>query len=101
MVAKGTTPTFTLTFSDENLDLTQAVHVIATFRGAKTVEKSKTDLEISEKSVSVYLTQQETLALSQGDVLIQLNWTYQDGKRSASDIVKYSFSDNLLERIIT
>ena len=100
MVAKGTTPTFTLTFSEATLDLTQAEHVFVTFRGSKTVEKSDTDLTITEKSVEVYLTQQETLALSKGNVQIQVNWTYSDGKRSASDIVNYSFSENLVERVI-
>ena len=100
-IAKGTTPTITLTFTEATLDLTQAEHVYVSFRGVgTTVEKKDTDLTIQAKSIGVYLTQEETLSLYEGDVQIQANWTYGDGSRSASEIVKYRFTDNLIERVI-
>ena len=101
MVSKGTTPTFTLTFpNDSGVDLTQAAHVYVSFRGAKVVEKEDTDLTISERSIDVYLPQAETIALSDGIVCIQVNWTYANGSRAASEIVQYTFSNNLIGRVI-
>lgn len=101
MVSKGTTPTFTLTFAqDSGVDLTQAVHVYVSFKGAKTIEKSDAELTITERTVGVYLSQAETLAISDGVVQIQVNWTYGDGSRAASEMVKYTFDDNLIGRVI-
>jgi len=100
MITKGCTPTFTFTFSDETLDLTQASHVYVTFCGKQKIEKSDADLTIGAKQVEVYLTQAETLALSDRVVSIQINWTYGDGSRSSSQIVKCQIHDNLIERVI-
>ena len=101
MVAKGTTPTFTFTFpNDSGVDLTQAAHVYVTFKGEKTIEKSDADLTIAAKQVEVYLTQEETLTLSHGVVSIQINWTYSNGSRAASEIVQYTFSGNLAGRVL-
>lgn len=101
MVAKGTTPTFTFTFpNDSSVDLTQAAHVYVTFKGAQIIEKSDTDLTIAEKRVEVFLSQEETLALSHGPIGIQINWTYADGSRAASDIVQYTISKNLIGRVL-
>lgn len=96
-IPKGTTPTFILTLED--LDLTTVSHVYATFKGAAVVTKAD-ELEVDEHTVSVYLSQAETLALGKGDVMIQLNWTFEDGSRGASEIVKYSFSANLLDKVV-
>ena len=99
-VPRGTTPTFTLTFTEQSLDLTQAAHVYVSFCGSAYIEKSDSDLTIAEKSVSVYLSQEETLALAQGPVAIQVNWTYANGDRAASTIVRYRFDGQLLNRVV-
>lgn len=99
-IPRGVTPTFTLTFSDQNLDLTQASHVYVTFRNGITITKSDSDLTISAKQIDVYLTQEETLAFRQGATAIQVNWTHGDGSRSASEAVSYSFSNNLLDVVV-
>lgn len=99
MVARGTTPTFCLTFTDEQLDLTQAEHVYVTFRsGSNVITKSDDDLNISEKQIEVFLTQEETLKLY--DVQIQANWTTNGSVRSASEVVSYRMSDQLLEKVV-
>ena len=102
MISKGCTPTFTFTFPQtSSVDLTQAAHVYVTFVGSrKTIEKSDTDLTIEAKSVAVYLGQDETLALSDGVVSMQINWTYGDGSRAASEIVRCQLCDNLIERVV-
>ena len=98
-IPRGVTPTFTLTFADENLDLTQAAHVYVTFKSGKTITKSDSELTIAAKQIDVYLTQAETLSF-RGVVSIQVNWTYADGSRAASDIVPYNFSEQLLDKVV-
>ena len=97
-VARGTTPTFELTFTDEELDLTQADHVYVTFRSAGvTLTKSDDDLVVAAKSIQIFLTQAETLQLR--EVKIQANWT-NGIVRSASEIVSYTMDDQLLEKVV-
>ena len=99
-IPRGVTPTFTLTFTDENLDLTAADHVYVTFKGGVTITKADSELTIAAKQIDVYLSQEETLAFKQRQVSIQVNWTYANGSRSASEVVGYSFSDNLLDKVV-
>ena len=97
----GTTPTLSLTFSDETLDLTAANHVYVTIEGGgHTITKTDSELSVQEKKIDVYLSQQETLKFQTGNVRIQVNWTYGNGSRAASTIVSYNFGDNLLNRVV-
>lgn len=78
----GTTPTFTLTFNEQDLDLTQASHVYVTISGddgTPIVTKKDGQLTVEAKSISVFLTQAETLPLADRITLIRANWTYQSG----------------------
>ena len=100
MISKGTTPTITFTFDEEGLDLTQAWYVCVTFQnGIINLERSGEPLTVSEKSVSVRLSQQDTLLLA-GNTLAQVNWVYSDGTRAASEIVPIEIGENLVERVI-
>lgn len=99
-IPRGVTPTFTLAFSSEDLDLTQADHVYVTFSNKITLTKSDSDLDIEAKQISVYLSQEETLSFSEGATAIQVNWTYGDGSRAASEIVRYNFNAQLLNRVV-
>ena len=95
-----TTPTFTLTFSEENLNLTSAANVYVTFRsGEYLLTKTGEDLTIGEKTINVYLSQSETSHFRQ-KVSIQANWTTATGSRAASDIAEYPISDQLLKRVV-
>ena len=104
----GTTPTFTLTFTDTNLDLTTASHVYVTFQsGINKVTKSDSALTIAEKTIDVPLTQAETLLLIQNPnadevtpVDVQANWTYTGGDRASSEVVTYPFSRQLLPEVV-
>lgn len=104
----GVTPTFSLTFSDNTLDLTQASHVYVTFRsGLVTLTKSDAALTVAAKQIDVALSQSETLQFMPSSsipnppaVKIQANWTYAGGKRAASDIVVYQFTDQLLDKVV-
>lgn len=99
-VARGTTPTFTLTFSDPDLDLTEASNVYVTFSSkGSSFTKTGVALSVTAKSISVFLSQKETLSLC-GNVRIQANWLMPGGARMASDIVEYALSEQLLEKVI-
>ena len=99
-IPRGVTPTFTLTFTDNNLDLTAANHVYVNFKGGTEIIKSDDELTIRAKAIDVYLSQAETLSFTQRQVAIQVNWTYGNGNRGASKIVKYSFEENLLDKVV-
>ena len=100
-VARGTTPTYILTFEEESLDLTAANNVYVTFRrGAKVLTKTGNDIDVSEKQIEVYLNQKETLSFSTGDVEVQVNWTLGGGRRAASEVVAIPLSKQLLEKVV-
>lgn len=100
-VARGTTPTYILEFDEETLDLTAANNVYVTFRkGTKVLTKTGDDIEVQAQQVSVYLNQKETLAFTQGDVKVQVNWTLANGRRAASVVALVELSEQLLEKVI-
>lgn len=101
-VPRYTTPVFTLTFTEKTLDLTQATGVYVTFKQA-TLDITKTgdELEVAEKSIAVYMSQEETAQFCDGTVEIQANWVTGDGNRAASEIVTYDFTRQLLPVVIS
>ena len=100
-VPRYTTPVFTLTFSDQHLDLTEATDVFVTFKQAgKLMTVTGEDLTVEKKSIAVSFTQEETAEFCVGDVEIQANWMVA-GKRAASEIVNYQFTDQLLKQVIS
>jgi hypothetical protein len=99
-VPRYTTPVFTLTFSESDLDLTQAEEVFVTFKQAcKLMTVTGDDLTVGEKTIAVSFTQQETADFCEGDVEIQANWVIA-GKRAASVVVNYQFTKQLLQEVI-
>ena len=102
---QGTTPTITLTIQSESVDLTQAQNVyVSIVQGAIEIEKTGDDLEITERSVSVWLTQEETLKLSVGATAeVQVNWTFLDGNRvcrAATKTKRFTVGRQLLKRVV-
>lgn len=100
-VARGTTPTYILTFDEQSLDLTEANNVYVTFRkGAKALTKTGNDIEVSAKQVRVYLNQKETLSFSTGEVKVQVNWTTYGGRRASSEVAEVNLSEQLLDKVV-
>jgi len=100
-VPRFTTPVFTLTFTEPTLDLTQATGVYVTFKQATFVmTKTGDELDVAEKSIGVYMTQEETAKFQEGSVDIQANWVTGDGNRAASEIVSCDFTKQLLPQVI-
>ena len=99
---RGTTPTFKLMLNDETVDLTQAVNVYATFKSRDNVlTKTGSDITTSANEVDVFLSQEETLSFcTKEPLLVQLNWTYADGVRACSNIIKVAINDNLVNEVL-
>ena len=103
-IPRGTTPTLTLTFADQSLDLTTAASVFVTFKtqyGTLTKDDSDASLTIAAKQIDVFLSQEETLAFPAEKIEIQANWVYNDGTRGASDVAYFDFTPQLLESVIS
>lgn len=99
-VPRGTTPTLLLTFTEQNLDFTAAEDVYVTIKyGDTKLTKTGTDLVLTQKTISVFLSQQETLTFPEGECEVQANWT-GGGKRAASDIGQFYFSKQLLDEVL-
>jgi len=100
-MVRGTTPTFRLCLNDEYVDLTQAVNVYVSFEQKDVlITKTGEDLEILTDEVDVYLSQSETLKFIKGNVEIQLNWTYLDGRRACSNIITIEVDRNLIGDVL-
>lgn len=103
---RGTTPTFTLTFSDEHLDFSDARSIAVTISDRSQhciVEITESDLTIETNSLSFSLSQEQTLSLPEGNLLVQVNWTYDQGnvvKRACSDVAQIDFRRNLKEEVM-
>ena len=106
---KGITPTIILSLPESSAIL-QASHVYVTIADkCKSITKQddeltiEADTEHEATNISVFLTQSETLAFHKGSVMVQVNWTYQEGgisKRACSTIGKITFAENLLNGVV-
>lgn len=93
----GTTPTFTLSF-DESVDFSDAKSIVVTLATdyrKELAEKTDDDLEINENIIRFSLTQEESLAMSPGRMLLQVNVLYNNGTRVASEIASVVWDKNL------
>lgn len=83
---RGTTPTNTFTV---DVDLTNAKALFITYKqgGRVAVEKRIDDVEITAKTLTVNLTQKDTLKFNSGNVDIQIRARLIGGEALASDIM--------------
>lgn len=100
-VPQFTTPTFTLTFTERNLDLTQARKVFVTIQsGQYKLTKTGEDLVVGEKTIGVNLSQDETGSFAPGKIKIQANWLMDNNSRIASQVATYDISEQLLKKVV-
>lgn len=83
---RGTTPTISY---NVDIDLTSALELYITLKqdGLVVIEKSIEDVTITSESISIALTQEETLNLVPGKVLMQIRAKMPDGAALASNIM--------------
>lgn len=97
---QATTPTFVLTLPND-VDLTEASEILFSLcMGNVQLIKHAADMTVTQHTVSVYLTQAETLQFARGTAMLQLNWTYGDGSRACTNIVNVDVGANLYKEVI-
>lgn len=95
---RGTTPTLILTLP-EGTDFTGCTVYVTLADQTKKEILRTTDIDIDENVISLYLSQEQTLALP-WLVYVQVNWTYGDGKRACSNIVAFDTKRNLINEVL-
>ena len=101
---RGTTPTFIFTLPD-TVDLDEATNVYVSFsvKDREIMRLTGEALTVDENTVSVYMTQEQTLAMPVGTILTQINWTYQDGqltKRACTEIKRIYLQKSLADEVL-
>lgn len=97
---RGTTPTHIFNTS---IDLSDADIIFVTYEqnGVQVIEKTKADIEFSQLSIQVKLTQAETLAFDiKAPVEIQIRAKFPDGSAIASNIMRTTAQKILKEGAI-
>ena len=99
-MVQATTPTFIMTLPD-TVDLSLAANIYFSLKQGKVeIQKENDALVVDGQTVSVYLTQAETLQLSAGSAHLQLNWTYADGSRACTNVATVQVTSNLLKEVV-
>lgn len=109
-ITRGTTPTHVF-YSDVSLENVSELYITYNQYGSTIVEKNLDDvtIDINENSITVPLTQQETLLfknknwswldpnrnISYGNVRVQCRIKFEDGNVIASDIISIDIDDIL------
>lgn len=96
-IYKGTTPTFVFTFAD--FDPTTASKVLCSFSNG--LEITDEDMDITSESVSIWLSQEQTLAMPTSSVSVQFNFLFADGQRAASTVKTIWFDRNLHNEVMS
>ena len=97
---RGTTPTHTFK-SPVDFTTVDVIYVTYSQDGRKIIEKSKEDIEITEDTLTVTLSQTDTLAFSTiGEVEIQVRAKFPDGSALASNVIKTQACKILKEGVI-
>lgn len=97
---RGTTP---IHIFHTDVDLTTAEVIYVTYtQGTTVVEKTKDDCEVEEDTVTVHLTQEETLQFKAGGYTanVQIRARYADGTALASNIISIDISRILKNGVI-
>lgn len=95
---RGSTPTNTFMV---DIDLTGAtIFVDYEQQGNIILEKTGDDLTVTTESITLDLTQEETLKFRPGDVLIQIRYVFPDGSADASNIIRTTFDRIIKDGVI-
>lgn len=96
---RGTTPTNVF---NVDVDLTNAEVIYITYKQQNKVvfEKTKDDITATAQTLTVKLTQEETLKLTEREVEIQIRARFSDGTALASNIIKTTASKILKDGVI-
>lgn len=90
-IIRGTTPTIIFTFTD--FDPTEASKIIVSFSSG--LEITQDDMDVTSNSISVWLSQRQTLDMSNNAESVQINFLYSDGQRAATRKKRIEWDENL------
>lgn len=98
---RGTTPTLVFNINTE-LDLNTIKEVWITFDLSPRLTYTKDDVEIDDelKTITLNLSQEETLKFNKHDVKVQLRFLLEDGNAYASPIKSITVNDILQNGVI-
>lgn len=99
---RGVTPTFTFTFPT-GFHPSDASTIIVTFSTVNQtlLELTGADVTIVDDTITVSLTQAQTLAFPDGSVRVQINFKYSGGGRVATEIASVNWNRNLHNEVIS
>ncbi|RHC58347.1 hypothetical protein DW839_01975 [Enterocloster bolteae] len=101
-MTRGTTPTITLTLNEVDLTSLKSVYVTFCQSGKMLTKQSGTEgVEITEHTVSVSLSQEETLRFTPGTVEVQLRGLTNGGDAFATNVARVAVKEVLLKEVIT
>ena len=85
-----------------NLDCRDASVLYITYAqfGQKIIEKTIEDVTITEETITVQLTQEDTLRFCPGKVEVQISVRFPDGKAAKCDIIETTAKRILKEGVI-
>ncbi len=96
---RGTTPTIVVTVTGCDLGMFEKVYFTFLQNGNSIIKKTE-DLVIEGNSVTIKLTQEETLSLQTGDVQLQMRAATAEGTAVASGIQSIPVERILQEGVI-
>lgn len=106
-IIRGTTPTITFNVKNEQMDLTQIAEVWITFKtkpGVKLIEKTydidDVTIDNEEKTITLSLSQEDTLEFANAQMLVQVRLRMSDDMAFASAILETSIGQILKDGVI-
>ena len=103
-IIRGTTPTLTFNVKNEQMDLSNIAEVWITFKtkpGVKLIEKTydinDVTIDAQEKTITLSLSQEDTLAFADSNMLVQVRLRMNDGTAFASAIIETTIGHILKE----
>ena len=106
-IIRGTTPTLTFHVKNEQLDLNEIAEIWITFHtkaGVTVKEKTYTiedvTIDDTEKTIELDLSQEDTLYLSDTNMVVQLRVRFNDDLAFASSIMEIEIGHILKEGVI-
>lgn len=99
---RGTTPIMELKIPGYDL---RGCDIIVSIRNkAKNMNKTEADMDVAYEdgatTLTLLLTQEETLAFAWGNAEIQVNWLDGNQKRRATEIAKVFIAQNLYSKVM-
>ena len=96
---RGTTPTNIFNV-DVDCTTAEAIYITYSQYGRTKFEKTIEDIDVTEETMSVKLTQEETLLLREGNVSIQIRVKFPDETAIASNLIQTTSEKILKEGVI-